>query len=104
MKLRTKVKRLKAENARLKQQIFEPRRLVKQDRNVICLRADARIDNYEMNRINDFDYHEKVLVRRLKYNIQDEVAKYIHIEKQENIDRTRVEYMAELYVVQHEEV
>lgn len=103
MKLRTKVKRLKAENARLKQQIFEPRRLVKQDRNVVCLRSDARVNNCEIHQLDVIGYEPTVLFR-LRRKLLDAAMDFIHIEKQENVDRARVEYMAELYVVQHEEV
>lgn len=103
MKLRTKVKRLKAENERLKQQIFEPGRLVKQDRNVVCLRANARVNNCEMYQFDSTNYEPTVLFR-LRHKLLDAALDFIHIEKQENIDRGCVDYMAELYIVQHEEV
>lgn len=103
MKLRTKVKRLKAENERLKHRIIEPRRLVKRDRNVVCLQADARVSNYELNQLYSDEY-EPVILYRLRRKLLDAALDFIHIEKQENVDLGCVDIKAELYVVQHEEV
>lgn len=96
MKLRTKVKRLKEENERLKKMPMEPRKLVVTPHKIVTLRAASMVDtsrcteDWQQYVSKSMVYDE--LFKKVKDYVTENKRRFMH-------DPDIVEFMVELNVV-----
>ena len=105
MKLRTKVKRLKADNERLRKIALIPKFISVdiQRENAVQLRAVFDISDFELDRgFPGAVLHDEIITKDLQSRLLHAAKDFIVIRKRNNPETYRREYVAELYIVKQE--